>query len=122
METAPPARSCQPGLLLDAVDGDAAVFRHLAEIFLHETVARYDDIARHNAAGRYTEMGQEAHTLKGTAGTVGAVELVQLLQQIERAGLHERQPCSAAQLQRLAVLLQRSRDDMAAFLAALPAG
>ena len=122
METAPPARSCQPGLLLDAVDGDAAVFRHLAGIFLAETVARYDDIARHSAAGHYTGMGQEAHSLKGTAGTVGATELVQLLQQVEHAGLHERQPCSAAQLQRLALLLQHARADMTAFLAALPAG
>lgn len=122
MQTAPPPRSCQPGLLLDAVDGDAAVFRQLAGIFLDETVARYDDIARHSAAGSYTGMGQEAHSLKGTAGTVGATELVQLLQQIERAGLHERQPCSAGQLQRLALLLQHARDDMTAFLAALPAG
>lgn len=122
METAPPPRSCQPGLLLDAVDGDTAVFRHLAEIFLHETVARYDDIARYRAAGRSTEMGQEAHTLKGTAVTVAAAELVQLLQELERIGLHERQPCSAAQLQCLAVLLQCARDDMTAFLAVLRAG
>jgi HPt (histidine-containing phosphotransfer) domain-containing protein len=67
-------------------------------------------------------MGQEAHTLKGSAGTVGAAGLVQMLQQIERAGLHERQPCSAAQLQRLAALLQCARDDMTAYLAALPGG
>lgn len=122
MENMPPAPCCQPGLLLEAVDGDAAVFRHLAGIFLHETVARYNDIACYCAAGRFTDMGQEAHALKGTAVTVGAAELVQLLQQVERAGLHDRQPCSAQQLLRLAALLQSARDDMTSFLAALPAG
>jgi HPt (histidine-containing phosphotransfer) domain-containing protein len=120
MERPPSARCCEPGLLLEAVAGDAAVFGQLAQLFLHETVARFHDIARFSAAGRLAEMGHEAHSLKGTAATVGAAELVQLLQQIERAGLQDRQPCSAGQLFRLDMLLQRARDDVNAFLADLP--
>jgi HPt (histidine-containing phosphotransfer) domain-containing protein len=122
MEHAPSYRCSRPGLLLDAVDGDAAVFRGLAQIFIQETFARYADIVRLSAAGRYTEMGQEAHSLKGTALTVGADGLAQLLQQIEHAGLHHGLPCSAAQLSRLSELLQCARDDIDSFLPSIPPG
>src|SRR4051812_45631206 len=101
----------EPRLLLDAVDGDVAVFRDLAPLFFQETVDRYADIVRFSAAGRFADMGQEAHALKGTAITIGATALVQLLQQIEEAGLRRRIPCSAAQRSRLSELLQLARDD-----------
>jgi HPt (histidine-containing phosphotransfer) domain-containing protein len=122
MDHAPSYRCSRPGLLLEAVDGDAAIFRDLAQLFIQETFARYDDIVRLSAAGRYTEMGQEAHSLKGTAGTVGADDLVELLQQIEQAGLHLGLPCSAAQLSRLDELLQFAREDIETFLTTIPPG
>jgi HPt (histidine-containing phosphotransfer) domain-containing protein len=114
-------RCCQPGLLLEAVDGDAMIFRDLASLFFRETLARFDDIARFSEAGKFREMGEEAHSLKGTAGTVGADALVQLLQQVEQAGLKQRCPCSPQQLAGLNALLQGARDDMQSFLASLPA-
>jgi HPt (histidine-containing phosphotransfer) domain-containing protein len=120
MDPAPFPHCCRPGLLLDAVGGDAAIFRELAHIFFRETVDRFDDIARYSAAGCFDDMGQEAHSLKGTAGTVGADALVQLLQQIEHAGLKLRCPCSPQQLARLSALLQAVRHDLQSFLATLP--
>jgi HPt (histidine-containing phosphotransfer) domain-containing protein len=122
MEHAPSYRCSRPAMLLDAVGGDAVIFRELAQIFIQETFARYDDIVRLSAAGRYTEMGQEAHSLKGTALTVGADGLAQLLQQIEHAGLQNGLPCSAEQSSRLSELLQLARDDIGAFLAGMPPG
>ena len=122
MDKTPAYRSCQPGLLLDAVDGDAAIFRELASLFFRETFDRADDIARYSAAGSFREMGEEAHSLKGTAGTVGADALMQLLRQIEHAGLVQRRGCSPQQLAGLNALLQGVRDDMQSFLAGLPAG
>jgi HPt (histidine-containing phosphotransfer) domain-containing protein len=122
MDNSPSYRCSRPGLLLDAVDGDVAIFRELAQIFIQETFARFDDIGRLSAAGRYAEMGQEAHSLKGTAVTVGADGLAQLLQQIEHAGLHHGRPCSAGQLSRLGELLQLAREDIDSFLAGIPPG
>ena len=122
MDPAPFPHCCRPGLLLDAVGGDAAIFRELAHIFFRETVDRFDDIARYSAAGCFDDMGQEAHSLKGTAGTVGADALMQLLRQIEHAGLVQRRGCSPQQLAGLNALLQCVRDDMQSFLAGLPAG
>lgn len=122
MDHAPSYRCSRPGLLLDAVDGDAAIFRDLAQLFIQETFARHGDIVRLSAAGSYTEMGQEAHSLKGTAGTVGADDLVELLQQIEQAGLHHGLPCSAAQLSRLDELLHFAREDIETFLTTIPPG
>jgi HPt (histidine-containing phosphotransfer) domain-containing protein len=116
------AASCtrsQPRLLLDAVDGDVTVFRGLAPLFFQETVDRYADIVRFSAAGRFADMGQEAHALKGTAVAVGASELVGVLQRIEHAGLRERVACDAGELARLGALLQLARDDMNAFIGAL---
>lgn len=112
-------RHCQPGLLFDAVDGDAGVFLDLVHIFDLETIARYDDIASASAAGAFSEMGHEAHSLKGTVGIVGAAELVRLLQEIEHSGLRHRRPCTHEQLSRLGVLLQRARDEMHAYIAVL---
>ena len=120
MEDATSRPSSEPRLLLDAVDGDVAVFRDLAPIFYQETVDRYADIVRFSAAGRFGDMGQEAHALKGTAITIGATALVQLLQQIEEAGLRRRLPCSVAQRSRLSELLQLAREDMESFLGTLP--
>jgi HPt (histidine-containing phosphotransfer) domain-containing protein len=110
---------CQPGLLLDAVDGDTGIFLDLAKIFVDETIARHDDIARASAAGAFSEMGFEAHTLKGTVGAVGAAELVRLLQDIEHNGLRLRRACTHEQLSQLGELLQRARDDMHAYVAML---
>lgn len=112
----PDYRCCQPGLLLDAVDGDADIFLDLARVFHDETIARFDDIARASAAGAFNEMGYEAHSLKGTVGAVGAAELVQLLQDIEHDGLRLRRPCSDAQLSALRQFLQQARHDMDAFV------
>ena len=119
MEKPPVYRCCQPWLLLEAVDGERAVFLDLAQIFRQETVDRYDDIARASAAGAMRDLGFDAHSLKGTVGTVGASELVQLLQQIEDAGLKHLRPCSAGQLAQLRQLLQLARDDMDTFVASL---
>jgi HPt (histidine-containing phosphotransfer) domain-containing protein len=122
MNPAPLYRCCRPGLLLEAVDGDATVFRELAQLLIRETFDRFNDIARFSAAGSLPEMGQEAHSLKGTAATVGADALVQLLQQIEQAGLERLSGCSAQQLAGLRGLLQGVREDMQCFLATLPGG
>nr|WP_314626141.1 Hpt domain-containing protein [uncultured Noviherbaspirillum sp.] len=115
----PGHRCCQPGLLLDAVDGDTSIFLDLAKIFVDETIARHDDIARASAAGAFSEMGFEAHTLKGTVAAVGAEELVRLLQDIEHSGLRHRRACTQEQLLQLGELLQRARDDMHAYVAVL---
>ena len=116
----PPAfRCCQPGLLFEAVDRDAGIFLDLAQLFVQETIARFDDIARLSAARAYNDMGHEAHSLKGTVGAVGADGLVLLLQDIERNGLQHRRPCSDAQLAQLRQGLQLARDDMDAYIAAL---
>jgi len=120
MEHATSRPSSEPRLLLDAVDGDVAVFRGLVPLFLQETVDRYADIVRFSEAGRFADMGQEAHALKGTAITIGATVLVQLLQQIEEGGLRRRIPCSVAQRSRLSELLQLAREDMESFLGTLP--
>jgi HPt (histidine-containing phosphotransfer) domain-containing protein len=109
-------------MLLAAVDGDATIFRELASLFLRETVDRSDDIACYSAAGSFRKMGEEAHSLKGTAGTVGADALMQLLQQIEHAGLVQRRGCSPQQIAGLNALLQGVRNDLHSFLASLPAG
>lgn len=119
MKNSPVFRCCQPGLLFDAVDRDASMFFDLARVFHQETIARYEDIARASAAGAFSDMGHEAHSLKGTAGAVGAAGLVQLLQDIEHAGLQHRRPCSAGQLSQLRQLLQIARDDMDAYVAML---
>ena len=110
---------CQPGLLFDAVDRDVGIFLDLAKIFDDETIARHDDIARASAAGAFSEMGFEAHSLKGTVGAVGAAELVRLLQDIEHNGLRHRRSCTDEQLTRLGELLQLARDDMHAYVAVL---
>ena len=122
MDDTPAYRSCQPGLLLDAVDGDATIFRELAALLFRETMDRFDDIDRYSGAGSFREMGEEAHSLKGTAGTVGADGLMQLLQQIEHAGLVQGRGCSPQQLAGLNALLRGVRDDLHSFLASLPAG
>lgn len=101
------------------MDRDAGIFLDLAQLFVHETIARFDDIARLSAAGAYNDMGHEAHSLKGTVGAVGATALVQLLQDIERNGLQHRRPCSEAQLAQLRQGLQLARDDMESFIAVL---
>ena len=119
MDDMPDYRVCQPSLLLDAVDGDRAVFFELAEVFREESVSRYDDIARAAAAGALNDMGFEAHSLKGTVGAVGAQALVALLQDIEHAGLRHHRPCTGEQLAQLRELLQSARDDMARFVADL---
>ena len=119
MENMPVNRCCQPGLLFDAVGGDAGVFLDLARLFDLETIARYDDIARASAAGAFSEMGHEAHSLKGTVGAVGAAELVRLLQDIEHNGLRHRRSCTDEQLSQLRELLQLARDDMHAYVAVL---
>jgi HPt (histidine-containing phosphotransfer) domain-containing protein len=119
MTKAPAFRCCQPGLLFEAVDRDAGIFLDLAQIFIQETIARFDDIARMSAAGAYSGMGHEAHSLKGTVGAVGAAGLVQLLQHIEAAGLQHRRPCSEAQLAQLRQGLQLARGDMDAYTAML---
>jgi HPt (histidine-containing phosphotransfer) domain-containing protein len=119
MSSPPVYRCCQPALLLEAVDGDRAVFLELAQIFQQETVARFDDIVRASAAGALSDMGFEAHSLKGTVGAVGATGLVRLLQDIEHAGLKHAQPCTPEQLAQLQQLLQLARDDMASFVATL---
>ena len=122
MNAAPLYRCCRPGLLLEAVDNDVAVFRELALLFIRETIDRFDDIARFSAAGSLREMGQEAHSLKGKAATVGADTLVQLPQQIEQAGVQQRSGCNAQQLACLGQLLQGAREDMQFFPATLTGG
>lgn len=119
MASPPVYRCCQPSLLLDAVEGDRAVFLDLAQIFHQETVARFEDIARASAAGALRDMGFEAHSLKGTVGAVGATALVALLQQIEHAGLKHLRECTAPELAQLQHLLQLARDDMDTFAATL---
>jgi HPt (histidine-containing phosphotransfer) domain-containing protein len=110
---------CQPGMLFDALDGDASVFLELAQVFDQETVARFDDIARASKCGAFSEMGYEAHSLKGTVAAVGAAELVRLLQDIEQDGLRHRRACSPAQLSQLGALLHRAREEMHAYIAVL---
>ena len=112
-------RCSQPWLLLQSVDNERHIFIDLAQVFRHETLARYDDIARHAAAGACREMAMEAHSLKGTIGTVGAAELMALLVDIEQGGIRRAMPCSAEQLARLARLLAQVRDDMDDFLRTL---
>jgi HPt (histidine-containing phosphotransfer) domain-containing protein len=112
-------RCSQPWLLLQSVDNERDIFIDLAQVFLHETLARYDDIARHAAAGACRDMAMEAHSLKGTIGTVGAAELMALLVEIEQAGIKRATPCSPEQLARLAELLAQVRDDMDDFLRTL---
>jgi HPt (histidine-containing phosphotransfer) domain-containing protein len=119
MSDSPVFRCCQPGLLFDAVDRDAGMFLDLAQVFHQETFARYEDIARTSAAGAFSDMGHEAHSLKGTVGAVGAASVVRLLQDIEHAGLRRQQPCSAGQLSQLRQLLQIAREDMDAYVAML---
>ena len=119
MDKLPVFRCCQPGLLFEAVDRDAGVFLDLAQVFRHETIARFDQIAGASASGAYRDMGFEAHSLKGTVGAVGAAQLVQLLQDIESAGLERAKPCSDEQLLQLRQLLHCARDDMDAFVAVL---
>jgi HPt (histidine-containing phosphotransfer) domain-containing protein len=117
--TARAFRCCQPALLFEAVDRDAAIFVDLAQVFVHETIARFDDLARLSASGACNDMGHEAHSLKGTVGAVGAAGLVRLLQDIETAGLRRGRPCSDAQLEQLRQGLQLARDDMDAYTTAL---
>lgn len=112
-------RCSQPWLLLQSVDNERDIFIDLAQVFRHETLARYDDIARHAAAGACRAMAMEAHSLKGTIGTVGATDLMALLVEIEQAGIKRAMPCSAEQLARLSDLLAQVRDDMDDFLRTL---
>lgn len=112
-------RCSQPWLLLESVDHERDIFFDLAQVFRNETLARYDDIARHAAAGAFRDMAMEAHSLKGTVGTVGATELMALLFDIEQAGIKRAMPCSAEQLARLADLLAQVRADMDDFLRTL---
>ncbi|MFL6717853.1 MAG: Hpt domain-containing protein [Burkholderiaceae bacterium] len=112
-------RCSQPWLLLQSVDNEHDIFIDLAQVFRDETLARYDDIARHAAAGAWRDMAMEAHSLKGTVGTVGAAELMALLVEIEQAGVRRHMPCNAEQLARLSDLLAQVRDDMDDFLRTL---
>jgi HPt (histidine-containing phosphotransfer) domain-containing protein len=112
-------RCSQPWLLLQSVDNERDIFIDLAQVFRHETLARYDDIARHAAAGAWRDMAMDAHSLKGTVGIVGAAELMALLVDIEQGGIKRAMPCSAEQLARLADLLAQVRDDMDDFLRTL---
>lgn len=112
-------RCSQPWLLLESVDNERDVFIDLAQVFRNETLARYDDIARHAAAGACRDMAMEAHSLKGTVGTVNAAEAMALLVEIEQAGMKRATPCSAEQLARLAELLAQTRADMDDFLLTL---
>ena len=119
MSTPHAYRCSQPWLLLQSVDNERDIFIDLAQLFRHETLARYDDIARHAAAGACCDMAMEAHSLKGTVGTVGAAELMALLVDIEQGGIKRAMPCNAEQLARLANLLAQVRDDMDDFLRTL---
>ena len=119
MSTPHAYRCSQPWLLLQSVDNERDIFIDLAQLFRHETLARYDDIARHAAAGACCDMAMEAHSLKGTVGTVGAAELMALLVDIEQGGIKRAMPCNAEQLARLADLLAQVRDDMDDFLRTL---
>ncbi|ASY72211.1 histidine kinase [Sinorhizobium fredii USDA 205] len=100
---------------LSNLDGDAALLRELAAMFLVEYPKLTAAIDAAHAGGDAAELRRAAHTLKGAADVIGAGGVVTAAQRLANLGregrlepVPEAQRALAAELDRLRPLLQRA--------------
>ena len=73
--------------LADTVDGDRAFEAELVAVYLEDTAARLQRLPNLLAAGDFTALKREAHTLKGSSANVGGVGLSKLALSLEHSAL-----------------------------------
>jgi HPt (histidine-containing phosphotransfer) domain-containing protein len=73
--------------LADTVDGDRAFEAELVAVYLEDTAARIQRLPNLLAAGDFTALKREAHTLKGSSANVGGVGLSRLALALEHSAL-----------------------------------
>jgi HPt (histidine-containing phosphotransfer) domain-containing protein len=81
--TRPSLQHCKPESLLDTVDGDREIFLTLCQIFFRESRKKLGEMREAATKGKFRELGELSHSLKGTAGPLDAGALVALLQSLE---------------------------------------
>jgi signal transduction histidine kinase/CheY-like chemotaxis protein len=93
--------------------------RTLFEVFVAETVARLDVLARLSCEHDRARIREEAHTLKGAAGTAGLSELATLAAALEQAAATIAAADYAAALRRLATSFAVARTEINRLLAGM---
>lgn len=109
-------RYCTPGKLLTAVGNDKKLFAELAELFLKESLAKYQRLKAAVPAGKWEIVQHESHSLKSMAGQLGADELQKMLQSIEIACRQDHHLPNELQLSTLENVLQGVRQDLLHFI------
>lgn len=81
-----------PRVLLDAADGDVAIFRDLCQTFLDIAPPMLRELEAAVARRDRAAAARHSHSLKGTVALVGARELAALLQAVESAARSDDAP------------------------------
>jgi signal transduction histidine kinase/DNA-binding response OmpR family regulator len=74
---------------LKRLGGDQELFQQIARVFLMDVALQISMIKKNLDARNFTQIGRQAHLLKGAAGNVGAVSLHELLIALEIAAKQE---------------------------------